>query len=74
MNPATVQLLIQLIPVVTQLIQEIAKDVQEAQSSNTTEADLQALIKSTTALTQVTTTALQKAEKQAETPATSATS
>ena len=74
MNPATVQLLIQLIPVVTQLIQEIAKDVQEAQSSNTTEADLQALIKSTTALTQVTTTALQKEEKQAETPATSATS
>ena len=74
MNPATVQLLIQLIPVVTQLIQEIAKDVQEAQSSNTTEADLQALIKSTTALTQVTTTALQKAEKQAETPDTSATS
>ena len=74
MNPATVQLLIQLIPVVTQLIQEIAKDVQEAQSSNTTEADLQALIKSTTALTQVTTTALQKAEKQAETPATSTTS
>ena len=74
MNPATVQLLIQLIPVVTQLIQEIAKDVQEAQSSNTTEADLQALIKSTTVLTQVTTTALQKAEVQAETPAPAAAS
>ena len=74
MNPATLQLLIQLIPVITQLVEEVVKDIQEAQSSNTTEADLQALIKSTTALTQVTTTALQKAEKQAETPATSATS
>ncbi|MCE5388668.1 MAG: hypothetical protein K0041_08840 [Acidithiobacillus sp.] len=74
MNPATIQLLIQLIPVVTQLIQEIVKDVQEAQSSNTTEADLQALIKSTVALTQVTTTALQKTEAQAETPAPAAAS
>ncbi len=61
MNPATIALIIQLIPSLVTLTQTIVSDVQQANASGTTEADLQNIISATAALTKSATEALTQA-------------
>ncbi len=66
MNPATIQLLLDLIPALTSLINEMSNNIQMATSSGVTEAQLAKLVSVVSSLTTTTTTALNTAAKIAE--------
>lgn len=66
MNPATIQAVIDLIPVLTTLIEQISTNIQLAQSTGVTEAQLVKLVSVVTSLTTTTSTALKIAAQQVE--------
>ncbi len=67
MNSATIALILQLIPSVATLIEQITSNIELAKSSGVTEEQLQQLVTATTKLTNLTTSALIAAMKVDET-------
>lgn len=67
MNAATISLILQLLPSVATLIEQITSNIELAKSSGVTEEQLQQLVTATTKLTNLTTSALIAAMKVDET-------
>lgn len=67
MNAATIALILQLIPSVATLIEQITSNIELAKSSGVTEEQLQQLVTATTKLTNLTTSALIASMKVDET-------
>lgn len=67
MNATTIALILQLIPSVATLIEQITSNIELAKSSGVTEEQLQQLVTATTKLTNLTTNSLIAAMKIDET-------
>lgn len=73
MNPATIQLIIALIPPLTTLIEQIISNIELAKSSGVTEAQLETLVTSVSKLTATATAALNASIASQQANATSTT-